>query len=485
MGGGQASAAAPPQTLGENPGSTEGGCTLCSVVQLSNSAAPHTYVFPADGVLTTSRFYVGSVSEVPDFAQARVFRKTGGSNATVVAEGQKHLLNGLSAGLHAYYERIPGEAGDVIGARFDTTPNVNGTPHIFATASGLDEAGFLSTPANPEVGDPFTSAPIANRRVNVAATFEPDEDGDGYGDTSQDLCPGAPAAISACSGTLLGSRLQGPYESHAGCGYSCLRVQMTVDGESTASPFDGVVVRWRVLVAPGDYRIRVIEPTGGSTYSILRSSAIEEVGAPLFTTMRTFDTRLRIPAGGYVGLAPQPFTSQPFREAAPDSIYRQVNDTGDGSSGDFAFYGPPQVGEILYDADVEPDADADGFGDVTQDACSTDGSTQGECPQSPPPVIAVDEVRSCAGKRATRVGSAGKDDLKGTKGADVIVALGGDDTIKALAGNDLVCAGRGRDSVRGGRGKDRLIGEGGADTLRGGPGMDKLVGGPGKDLQRQ
>jgi hypothetical protein len=34
-------------------------------------------------------------------------------------------------------------------------------------------------------------------------------------------------------------------------------------------------------------------------------------------------------------------------------------------------------------ADIEPDADADGFGDETQDLCPTDASTQGACPVAP------------------------------------------------------------------------------------------------------
>ena len=37
-------------------------------------------------------------------------------------------------------------------------------------------------------------------RVNLEAVLEPDEDNDGYGDFSQDLCPGSPIALSACAG---------------------------------------------------------------------------------------------------------------------------------------------------------------------------------------------------------------------------------------------------------------------------------------------
>ena len=94
------------------------------------------------------------------------------------------------------------------------------------------------------------------------------------------------------------------------------------------------------------------------------------------------------------------------------------------------------------------------------------------------------------GRRATIVGTAGRDRLRGTRGRDVIVALGGNDVVRSLAGNDLVCAGTGNDTVFagdgmdvvfGGLGNDVLFGGSGPDTLRGEAGRDRLVGGLGRD----
>lgn len=90
-------------------------------------------------------------------------------------------------------------------------------------------------------------------------------------------------------------------------------------------------------------------------------------------------------------------------------------------------------------------------------------------------------VPRCAGKRATVIGTNGKNRLKGTKRADVIVALGGNDSIDGRGGNDLICAGGGDDKVAGGDGKDRLYGQSGKDSLKGGPGNDSLDGGAGND----
>jgi uncharacterized delta-60 repeat protein len=63
----------------------------------------------------------------------------------------------------------------------------------------------------------------------------------------------------------------------------------------------------------------------------------------------------------------------------------------------------------------------------------------------------------CLGKRATIVGTAGRDDLIGTPHRDVIAALGGADKVKGRGGPDLIC---------GGRGKDRLAGDAGKDVIQ-------------------
>jgi len=93
----------------------------------------------------------------------------------------------------------------------------------------------------------------------------------------------------------------------------------------------------------------------------------------------------------------------------------------------------------------------------------------------------VTQVPRCAGKKATIVGSARADRLKGTRRADVIVALGGNDRIAGGRGNDLICAGNGNDKIDGGPGNDRLYGQNGNDKLGGASGKDSLSGGAGKD----
>lgn len=62
----------------------------------------------------------------------------------------------------------------------------------------------------------------------------------------------------------------------------------------------------------------------------------------------------------------------------------------------------------------------------------------------------------CLGKRATVVGTRGRDKLTGTPRRDVIDALEGADEVRGLSGADLICGGKGKDRLFGGAGKDKV-----------------------------
>lgn len=81
-------------------------------------------------------------------------------------------------------------------------------------------------------------------------------------------------------------------------------------------------------------------------------------------------------------------------------------------------------------------------------------------------MLASAAVPRCFGEKATIVGTAGDDRLRGTEGRDVIVGRGGEDLIRGLGGNDLLCGGGGGDLVVGGDGRDRLHGGGAPDGLQ-------------------
>jgi uncharacterized repeat protein (TIGR01451 family) len=91
---------------------------------------------------------------------------------------------------------------------------------------------------------------------------------------------------------------------------------------------------------------------------------------------------------------------------------------------------------------------------------------------------------TCAGVKATIVGTPGPDSLVGTAGDDVIRAFGGDDSVFGLGGGDLICAGAGSDFVKGGKGNDLVRGGSGSDRIRGRSGDDSLFGRRGRDRLR-
>lgn len=384
-----AHAAPAPQRLGQPSPTGIAPCT-CSALQFTDAhLAAGTYEVPYDGVLTKSSFGIG-LTQVGDWVQARTFEPTSANTAKVISQGEKHLTFGLTAGtVNFFYEREPAFAGDVLGARFNTgAGSIDYTPFLFESTLASDVAGSVLTGAGgfPEIGDAFTvSSTPSKRRVNVEAVLEPDEDHDGYGDVSQDLCPGSPVDNAACSGSLFGSNFEGNHGGSGGSGFDALYIQRAVRGASTAAPFDGVVVRWRVLTRnTSDFGIRVVGPTTGSSFKVLGSSATEHVAfapSPVIGGVTTFQTRLPIPAGGYVGLATASMSQPESVFPSPGSTLAKLHDGSDGT-----VYNEPgaiSTQELAYDADIEPDADHDGFGDVSQDSCP--GAASVQQPPCPPP----------------------------------------------------------------------------------------------------
>lgn len=393
-----------------------GGCD-CTVAQMhETSPTSKSYVFPYDGVIVSSGTYVGNFVEPTDTdtVQVQTVSRTGATTGTVVSEGTAHHLLGLPKNtVDRFYDRLPAHAGDVLAARFHDSPFIESTPFFFkATASG-DEVE-VSTPT--AAGGSLSGSPLATeRRVNLEAVLEPDEDRDGYGDASQDLCPGSPIATSACSGSLFGSALQGERSAPpAACLPSCLYVQTALGGVSTAASSPGVIVRWRVLNgASGVYRIHVLtDNPGGSggafhAYHVLGTSESGNVTAPTdsaFSKISSFPTRMPIPVGAYVGLAVPGGTVPGFQSSAGSQA--KYSRTEAPIAGVTGVVGESHNGAILYDADVEPDGDGDGYGDVTQDSCPTSASIhEGPCPAAAGGAAAAAGKKSGPGAQLPKIGS--------------------------------------------------------------------------------
>ena len=106
-------------------------------------------------------------------------------------------------------------------------------------------------------------------------------------------------------------------------------------------------------------------------------------------------------------------------------------------------------------------------------------------------------VASGVALAVTKIGTQGRDFLKGTDGADTLVGRGDNDRIFSLAGKDHLIGGPGKDWIFGGSirsshttvwvdytfsgGEKNVVGGYGNDAVWGGLGSDKVVGGGGND----
>lgn len=92
----------------------------------------------------------------------------------------------------------------------------------------------------------------------------------------------------------------------------------------------------------------------------------------------SFPTRVPIPAGGFVGLAP-PVSASPGAGEGTTGTLVDLNDHAVDGATDTEVMQTPL--DLLYDADIEPDADHDGYGDITQDSCPGTATVHdGACP---------------------------------------------------------------------------------------------------------
>jgi hypothetical protein len=372
-------------------GATAAGGCKCTVAQMQ-SPAGSPYTIPYDGVIVSSGTYVGTTVEAGDTVQVETVHKTGATTGTVTAEGLAHGLLSLPTGaVSRFQDRVPVAEGDVLAARFHDSPLISSTPYFFKSTAAADAVEFTE-PALATGGSLAGNPTVAERRVNLEAVLEPDEDRDGYGDVSQDLCPGSPIAITACSGSLFGSDLQAGHSAKP-LSCACMYVQTSLGGASTARTSPGVIVRWRVLNGgSGTYRIQVLtdnpEASGGSfrAFHVLSFGDPVQVTAPanpIFSQIASFPTRLPIPAGGYVGLT-VPGASVPAVQSSPggQATYARGEAPFPGISG---VEEETHNGVIEYDADIEPDVDGDGYGDVTQDSCPSSAAVhEGPCPTAEP-----------------------------------------------------------------------------------------------------
>jgi hypothetical protein len=196
------------------------------------------------------------------------------------------------------------------------------------------------------------------------------------------------ASAGAQAAVTIGSDLDEQANTSASCGGETF-FQTSLPGRTLASPFDGVVTRWRLKYRGGappleSPRLRVLRPRGGGQW--LAAGTSGHVPFPPHPGSddppQVTNTRLPVRAGDQLGIdnPGEPIlveTMAIFASAPSAALNGFAPAIRDGEERPAGTCFPGAQLELLMNADIEPDADRDGLGDETQDSDS-DGDGVGE-----------------------------------------------------------------------------------------------------------
>ena len=173
----------------------------------------------------------------------------------------------------------------------------------------------------------------------------------------------APATASA--DTTLGPNPVPAPNQTIGFGSCCVATYVVTasPGATLAAPTAGVITRWRVhetTAQPGVMKPRVLRSAGGTSYTGVATGA--EVAVGTSNTLKTYPTRLLIGAGDLFGVDAN---TGPAAAVAGAVVRLDTPALANGATG--ALTNAWNDRALAVNADMEPDVDADGFGDETQD----------------------------------------------------------------------------------------------------------------------
>jgi hypothetical protein len=180
----------------------------------------------------------------------------------------------------------------------------------------------------------------------------------------------------ACVGAARAAVTIGPLDTAAppdgftGCGADpCTFTNLAATGLTLTAPIDGVIVRWRIQTgtATATWRLRTLRQITTEFPQMFTGGGASDAEQVAPGVERTFTTRLPIASGDLVGVdGPASATAPLGYRSIPGASNRRFNPPlGEGENRSPVGFGGGFVG--LFNADLEPDCDGDGFGDETQD----------------------------------------------------------------------------------------------------------------------
>jgi hypothetical protein len=171
----------------------------------------------------------------------------------------------------------------------------------------------------------------------------------------------------------------------------------TAAGIPTTAPFAGVVTSWSFLASTQNtvLTLRVFRHVSASTFTAVADGGPLQT-VPAGTGLHTYPTRIPVQRGDFIGLrATQGGCAAQTGNTNDTALFRADTATPVGSSGTYDAATPGFIENIA--ATLEPDADADGFGDVSQDQCPSLASTQGRCDTAAPETTITKKPKARSG----------------------------------------------------------------------------------------
>jgi hypothetical protein len=184
-----------------DPGTPSGSCAgQSSWVQSAETGTP-SYIVPAGQWVLVSWSHRSNSAAGRELA-VRAWRATATVGTyTLVGAG---LLRTLApSGINTFYEQISVTGGDLLGLRVGNPPSGGdiiggGASCAFSAATG-NSVRYSVLTSEPAAGASAALPGLLTQyRLNVTSRLEPDADADGYGDETQDACPGSAGASSGC-----------------------------------------------------------------------------------------------------------------------------------------------------------------------------------------------------------------------------------------------------------------------------------------------
>ena len=184
-----ASAGAASGDFGNTGGSCTGNVTSGGTFVMTGGTATNSIpaAAPSSGVITRVQLDVpGGVSSYP--VVVKVLRATGVPNQYTTLR-QTAVLP-ATGGVSSFPVQLPVSTGDLLGTYGSSITRG------CTTASPDDTIGVVAGSSAP--GTTAIYSPVTSIAIPLVATVEPDVDGDGFGDVSQDLCPLSARTQAAC-----------------------------------------------------------------------------------------------------------------------------------------------------------------------------------------------------------------------------------------------------------------------------------------------